>query len=126
MMAFFVYDELFFFTHLTFHRIKFLARIHRPHHTHAEIHPQIMNWLSIAERLSLTLLANFSLNVIGRYVLTRTAFVPFFVRLLVDVHSGLDLSWGYDKILPFGHGAQGVASTQSITTRVSVDATPWA
>jgi hypothetical protein len=26
----------------------------------------------------------------------------FLLGLLVDVHSGLDLPWGYDKILPFG------------------------
>ena len=106
--------------HLAFHRINFLARIHRPHHAHYEIHPQVTNRLSIAELLSLILLANFSLNVIGRHVLTRTAFVPFFVGLLVDIHSGLNLPWGYDKILPFGMGGQGVASTQSITAQVRV------
>ena len=103
--ALFIYDALFFFIHVAFHRIHFLARIHRPHHTHAEIHPQVTNRLSVAERLSLILLANFSLNIIGSHVLTRTAFVPFFVGLLIDVHSGLDLPWGYDKILPFGMGA---------------------
>ena len=105
LTALFIYDALFFFIHIAFHRIKFLARIHRPHHTHAEIHPQVTNRLSIAERLSLILLANFSLNIIGSHVLTRTAFVPFFIGLLIDVHSGLDLPLGYDKILPFGMGA---------------------
>ena len=105
MVAFFIYDALFFFFHIAFHRIKFLARIHQPHHTHAEIHPQVTNRLSIAERLSLILLANFSLNIIGSHVLTRSVFVPFFVGLLVDVHSGLDLPWGYDKVMPFGMGA---------------------
>ena len=105
MIAFFIYDALFFFIHIAFHRIKFLARIHQPHHTHAEIHPQVTNRLSVAERLSLILLANFSLNIIGSHVLTRSVFVPFFVGLLIDVHSGLDLPWGYDKIMPFGMGA---------------------
>lgn len=104
MTAFFIYDALFFFIHIAFHRIKFLARIHRPHHTHIEIHPQVTNRLSVAERLSLILLANFALNISGSHVLTRTAFVPFFVGLLIDVHSGLDLPWSYDKILPFGMG----------------------
>ena len=42
------------------------------------------------------------MSIEGSHALTRTAFVPFFVGLLVDVHSGLDLPWGYDKILPFG------------------------
>ena len=69
------------------------------------MHAQVTNRLSVAERLALVLLANFSLNIIGSHVLTRTAFVPFFVGLLIDVHSGLDLPLGYDKILPFGMGA---------------------
>ena len=33
----------FFVIYLAFHRIEFLARIHRPHHTYAEIHPQVTN-----------------------------------------------------------------------------------
>ena len=101
MTALFIYDTLFFFIHLAFHRIEFLARIHRPHHTHADIHLQVMNRLSITERLSLILLANISLNIIGSHAQTRAALVPFFVGLLVDFHSGLDLPWGCDKILPF-------------------------
>ena len=105
LAAFFIYDTLFFLTHLAFHRVKPLARIHQPHHTHAEIHPQVTNQLSIIERLSLVLLANFSLNIIGSHVLTRTIFIPFFVYLLIEVHSGLDMPWGYDKIMPFGMGA---------------------
>lgn len=105
LAAFFIYDTLFFLIHVAFHRIKPLARFHEPHHAHAEIHPQVTNRLSIIERLSLVLLANFSLNVIGSHVLTRTLFVPFFVYLLIEVHSGLDLPWGYDKIMPFGLGA---------------------
>ena len=105
MIAFFIYDALFFFIHIAFHRIKSLARIHLPHHTHSEMHPQVTNRLSITERLSLILLANFSLNIIGSHVFTRTMFVPIFVYLLVDVHSGLDLPLGYDKIIPFGMGA---------------------
>ena len=59
----------------------------------------------MVERLSLILMANFSLNIIAAHVLTRTAFVPLFVYLLVEVHCGLDLDWGYDKIFPLGLGA---------------------
>ena len=105
MTSFFIYDALFFFIHIAFHRIKFLARIHIPHHMHTEMHPQVTNKLSVAERLSLVLFANFALNIIGSHVLTRSAFVPLFVYLLVEVHSGLDLEWSYDKLVPFGWGA---------------------
>ncbi|MCJ1404894.1 hypothetical protein MMC11_008120 [Xylographa trunciseda] len=103
--SFFIYDALFFFIHVAFHRIKILARIHMPHHTHTEMHPQVTNKLSIAERLALVLFANFALNIIGSHVLTRSTFVPLFVYLLVEVHSGLDLPWSYDKLIPFGWGA---------------------
>ena len=69
-----------------------------------QINPQVTNQLSIPERLGLVLLANFSLNIIGSHVLTRTIFVPVFVWLLVEVHCGMDLPWAYDKILPRGWG----------------------
>ena len=95
-----IYDTLFFFFHLALHKVPMLSKIHSLHHKHGEIHPQITNQLDIAERLGLVLLANFSLNIIGSHVLTRTLFVPMFVWLLVDIHSGLDQEWGYDKILP--------------------------
>jgi cholesterol 25-hydroxylase len=103
-----IYDALFFFIHILFHRIPALHRIHGPHHKHAEIHPQVTNRLSVTERVALILLANFALNIIGSHVLTRTSFVPLFIYLLVEVHSGLDLDWGYDKILPPGCGAETV------------------
>lgn len=105
LVAFFIYDALFFFIHIAFHRVPLLRRIHHPHHTHAEINPQVTNRLSIIERVALILLANFSLNIIGGHVLTRTLFVPLFVYLLIEVHCGMDLPWGYDKIMPFGLGA---------------------
>lgn len=104
-VAFFIYDTLFFIIHIIFHRVPFLARIHSPHHTHGEIHPQVTNHLSVSERLSLVLMANFALNIIGSHVLTRSLFVPIFVYLLVEVHCGLELDWGYHRLLPEGWGA---------------------
>ncbi|KAL8764546.1 MAG: hypothetical protein Q9209_007977 [Squamulea sp. 1 TL-2023] len=99
--SFFIYDALFFAFHLALHH-PFFASVHSRHHNHREINPQITNQLDVFERLGLVLLANFSLNIIGSHVLTRTLFVVVFVWLLVDIHSGMDLEWGYDKILPKG------------------------
>ncbi len=99
-----IYDATFFAFHLAMHVLPGIRAWHAPHHTHAEIHPQITNQLHIFERLGLVLLANFSLNIIKCHVLTRTLFVPLFVWLLVEIHSGLDLPWGYDKVLPTGWG----------------------
>ncbi len=101
--SFFIYDSLFFLFHLALHTVPLLRRYHAPHHRHdIQINPQVTNQLHITERLGLVLLANFSLNVIGSHVLTRTVFVPVFVWLLVEIHSGMDLPWGYEKILPKG------------------------
>ncbi|KAF1832027.1 hypothetical protein BDW02DRAFT_571446 [Decorospora gaudefroyi] len=102
--SFFLYDALFFLFHFSLHVLPVVKRWHAPHHRHAEIHPQITNQLHILERLGLVLLANFSLNIIGSHVFTRTLFVPIFVWLLVELHSGLDLPWGYEKVLPKGWG----------------------
>lgn len=98
----FIYDTVFFLFHLALHKLPVLGKVHSIHHRHGEINPQITNQLDILERLGLVLLANFSLNIIGSHVLTRTLFVPMFVWLLVDIHSGMDQPWGYDKLLPRG------------------------
>ncbi|KAL8946184.1 MAG: hypothetical protein Q9222_007391 [Ikaeria aurantiellina] len=97
-----MFDQMFFLFHLALHKVPYLNKLHSIHHGHKEINPQITNQLDIVERLGLVMLANFSLNSINAHVLTRTIYIPFFVGLLVDIHSGLDLPWGYDKILPTG------------------------
>ena len=99
----FLFDLLFFLFHVSLHRIPTLRRVHAPHHAHdAQLNPQVTNQLTVPERLGLVLAANFSLNIIGAHVLTRTLFVPVFVWLLVEIHCGLDLPWAYDKVLPRG------------------------
>ena len=105
IVSFFIYDAMFFLFHLSLHIIPPFRRWHAAHHSHdAQLHPQVTNQLSIFERLGLVMLANFSLNVIGAHVLTRTLFVPIFVWLLVEIHCGMDLPWGYEKVLPKGWG----------------------
>lgn len=61
--------------------------------------------LSIAERLTLLLSANLSLHLLSAHPLTRTIFVPIFLYLLIENHSGLDLPYGYHRILPKGWAA---------------------
>ena len=104
IFSFVLYDALFFLFHLALHVTPGLRSWHHPHHSHAEMQPQITNQLSVFERLGLVLLANFSLNIIGSHVLTRTLFIPIFVWLLVEIHTGLDLPWAYEKVLPQGWG----------------------
>ena len=105
VLSILIYDTVFFWFHLALHKLPLLSKIHTIHHKHGEINAQITNQLDIVERLGLVLLANFSLNIIGSHVLTRTLFVPMFVWLLIDIHSGMDQDWGYDKLLPAGWAA---------------------
>jgi cholesterol 25-hydroxylase len=101
-----LYDAVFFVVHLSLHKIPYLyRRLHSTHHDHAEIHAQITNKLDLGERLLLVLTANFSLQIIGAHVLTRTLFVPCFTLFLVQNHCGLDVL-SYDKILPAGWGGK--------------------
>ena len=107
--SFLLYDTFFFMFHFAMHRLPLIRTYHIPHHKHdSQINPQVTNQLHIFERLGLVLLANFSLNVLKSHVLTRTIFVPIFVWLLVEIHSGMDLPLGYEKILPrnWGGGAE--------------------
>lgn len=101
-----LYDAVFFVVHLLLHRVPYLyRRVHATHHDHKEIHAQVTNDLDLGERLLLVLTANFSLQIIGAHVLTRTLFVPCFVLFLVQNHCGLDVL-SYDKILPKGWGGE--------------------
>lgn len=105
MASFVIYDALFFLFHLALHTVPPLHSWHAPHHSHdTQINPQITNQLAVTERLGLVMLANLSLNIISAHVLTRTIFVPLFVWLLVEIHSGMDLPWAYDRVLPRGWG----------------------
>ncbi|KAJ2901739.1 hypothetical protein MKZ38_001411 [Zalerion maritima] len=105
-----IYDALFFLFHLSLHAIPAFRVHHLKHHNHGrQINPQVTNQLGVVERLGLVMLANFSLNVIGAHVLTRMGFVVVFVWLLVEIHSGMETGWGYEKVLPrgWGGGAKG-------------------
>jgi cholesterol 25-hydroxylase len=100
MVAVIIFDFLFFIAHFTLHRFAFLYhQFHQAHHRHSEINARVTNQLDFVERAILLISANFALNVIGAHVLSRTVFVPVFLGLLTDIHSGLDLPLAYDKIL---------------------------
>lgn len=76
--------------------------VHARHHTHDVVCSRVTNRLSIVERLVQVLSANFALKIVHAHPLTRTLFVPVFVVWLVGNHSGYDLPWALDKVLPSG------------------------
>lgn len=102
LASFILYDALFFAFHLLLHKNYFLYKyIHKYHHDHEMIHGHVTNQLTIAERITLVLTANFALKVFNSHPLTRTIFVPFFIGILVENHTGYDMPFGYHRIIPF-------------------------
>lgn len=98
-----LFDFIFFFLHLALHKNIWLYKMfHRCHHTHSVLHPHVTDQLSVGERLALILSANFALKCFNSHPLTRTFFVPVFVFLLIENHTGYDLPLGIHRIIPFG------------------------
>ena len=98
-----VYDIIFFALHYTLHRNYFLYNyVHKPHHDHGMIHAHVTNQLTVPERIALILSANFALKVFNSHPWTRTIFVPIFIFILVDNHSGYDMPFGLHRLVPFG------------------------
>eukprot|EP01090_Pellita_catalonica_P021113 TRINITY_DN7819_c0_g1_i1.p1 TRINITY_DN7819_c0_g1~~TRINITY_DN7819_c0_g1_i1.p1 ORF type:complete len:287 (-),score=0.26 TRINITY_DN7819_c0_g1_i1:233-1093(-) len=97
-----IYDIFFAMLHFTLHRIQFLfVKIHKYHHRHTTVTADVTTQLHIVEHILIVLLANLSLNIVGAHPLTRMIYVPILLFLLGDNHSGYDIPWNYDKIIPF-------------------------
>ncbi|CAC5414486.1 CH25H [Mytilus coruscus] len=98
-----LFDLIFFFIHFSLHKNFWLYKtFHRYHHDHDVLHPHITDQLTVTERLALVLSANFALKCFNSHPLTRTFFVPVFVFLLVENHTGYDIPLGIHRIIPFG------------------------
>jgi len=97
-----VYDALFFFIHFILHKNMWLYKhIHSYHHKHDVMHAHLTNQLTVTERIMLILSANVALKCFNSHPLTRTVFVPVFILMLVDNHTGYDLPFGLHRIIPF-------------------------
>ena len=103
VLSIIVYDFLFFCCHFALHKNYFLYRyIHKYHHDHETVHVHVTGQLSVSERLVLVLSANFALKLFNSHPLTRTIFIPIFMGLLIDNHSGYDMPFGIHRLIPFG------------------------
>ncbi|KAK2168501.1 hypothetical protein LSH36_16g03027 [Paralvinella palmiformis] len=100
--SFIIYDAIFYLVHLTLHKNTWLYKhVHAYHHEHPMLHGRVTNKLTIVERIVLVLSANQALKIVRAHPLTRTIFVPLFVGWLIENHSGYDLPWTMDKVVPF-------------------------
>lgn len=98
-----VFDLLFFGVHLLLHKNLFLFKhFHAVHHRHTVVHAHVTNQLSLVERLLLIASANYALKLFRCHPLTRVAYVPVFLWLLIDNHTGYDLPWAPHRLAPRG------------------------
>lgn len=98
-----LYDALFFIIHFVLHKnICLYKYLHAFHHNHDVMHAHVTNQLTVIERIVLVLSANFALKVFNSHPLTRALFVPVFIWLLVENHTGYDLPVGLHRLVPFG------------------------
>ncbi|OWF46328.1 cholesterol 25-hydroxylase-like [Mizuhopecten yessoensis] len=97
-----LFDFMFFCFHLLFHKNAWLYKtVHALHHKHDVMHGRVTNLLTVPERIVLILSANYALRFMGSHPITRMLFVPVFIFLLVDNHTGYDLPFGIHRIVPF-------------------------
>lgn len=97
-----LFDFMFFCFHLLFHKNAWLYKtVHALHHKHDVMHGRVTNLLTVQERITLILSANYALRFMGSHPFTRMLFVPVFIFLLVDNHTGYDLPFGIHRIIPF-------------------------
>lgn len=103
MASLIVFDALFFTVHIILHRNYFLYKnFHAYHHDHGVVNAHTTNKLTIVERIALILSANESLKVFNSHPMTRMLFVPVFIAILIDNHTGYDLPIGLHRLLPYG------------------------
>ena len=103
LLAFIIYDVLFFAVHFAVHKnLKLYRWLHHVHHDHDAMHSRITNQLSVPERIILVLAANEALRIVDAHPLTRFIFVPLFMGWLVENHCGYDLPCTLDKVVPLG------------------------
>lgn len=100
--SFLLFDVLFFFVHLVLHKNIYLYNcIHKCHHEHDSLHSHVTNQLTVVERITLILSANFALKAFNSHPFTRMVFVPVFIGILVDNHAGYDMPFGFHRLVPF-------------------------
>uniref|UniRef100_A0A0G4I189 Fatty acid hydroxylase domain-containing protein n=1 Tax=Chromera velia CCMP2878 TaxID=1169474 RepID=A0A0G4I189_9ALVE len=97
-----LYDLLFFFVHLGFHKIPLFQGIHRRHHQEGRMKASEVVRLSFLDG-ALQVGANIlALNLLRLHPLARLLHDAAITFLLTEIHSGYDFPWALHRILPEG------------------------
>eukprot|EP00210_Caulerpa_lentillifera_P004587 g4377.t1 len=97
-----VYDAFFFLFHLAFHRIPFLyEKFHAKHHTKKVTRACEALRLSPVEEFIDVGCSIMSINILHCHPLSRALYNLVIVYLITELHSGYDMPWMLQNIVPF-------------------------
>lgn len=101
--ALLVYDFLFFWVHLACHKIPFLFKnVHSKHHTKTVMRAWESWRLSFWEEAADVGCSIIALNVLKCHPLSRAIYNVVIVYLIAELHSGYDMPWMLQNVVPFG------------------------
>eukprot|EP00803_Ostreobium_quekettii_P003542 evm.model.scf_1306.1 EVM.evm.TU.scf_1306.1 scf_1306:102-4826(+) len=99
----FIYDFMFFFIHVTCHKVRFLYRnIHAKHHSEKIMRAGETIRLSFFEQWADVSCSIIAVNVARCHPLSRALYNGIIVYLLTELHSGYDMPWMLQNVVPFG------------------------
>jgi sterol desaturase/sphingolipid hydroxylase (fatty acid hydroxylase superfamily) len=96
------YDFLFFLGHYMMHHIPILYRkIHAKHHITDEVRACDIVRLSLVEEVYDVGCSIVALNLLSAHPISRSIYNVIIVFLLTELHSGYDLPWTPQNVIPF-------------------------
>lgn len=105
-----LYDFVFFFAHLTMHKVPlFYKWFHKKHHTAKEVRACDQVRLSGVEEFIDVGISIWALRALGAHPVSRTIYNLIITFLLTELHCGYDFPWSLQNIVPFGlvNGSRG-------------------
>ncbi|GMH42466.1 hypothetical protein BSKO_10385 [Bryopsis sp. KO-2023] len=101
--ALFLYDHFFFWVHLALHKVPFLYKnVHSKHHTKKVMRAWESWRLTFFEQAADVACSIAALNVPKCHPLSRAIYNIIVVYLITELHSGYDMPWMLQNIIPCG------------------------
>ncbi|KAK3279142.1 hypothetical protein CYMTET_12960 [Cymbomonas tetramitiformis] len=98
-----VYDMLFFASHVVIHKVPWIyRRVHAKHHRRVIMRARETVALSIADEVLDVSCSIAALNLLKCHPLSRALYNVTIIFLLCDLHSGYDMPWMLQNVVPFG------------------------
>eukprot|EP00164_Ancoracysta_twista_P024117 GFYU01045517.1.p1 GENE.GFYU01045517.1~~GFYU01045517.1.p1 ORF type:complete len:309 (+),score=90.72 GFYU01045517.1:150-1076(+) len=97
-----MFDFMFFFYHLSLHKVRWMYKYHVKHHMNPVLHSLDTYRLSLFESSCEVGISILTLNLLKADPLTRLVYDIVIVYNLVELHCGWDFPWMMHNVLPGG------------------------